>query len=88
MEWHVKSVTVAGVFTLRVSFVDGHQGLVCFEPEFFRGVFEHLIRPDRFAEVYVDQGAVTWPGGLDLAPDNMYDRIVRGNGIISMAKAA
>lgn len=39
------------------------------------GVFEQLRDEKRFAEVYVRDGAVTWPGELDLAPDAMYDRI-------------
>jgi hypothetical protein len=30
-----------------------------------------------FRRVYVEQGAVTWPGELDLAPDAMYDEIKR-----------
>jgi len=36
------------------------------------GVFAVLADPARFAEVGIDLGAVTWPGGLDLAPDAMY----------------
>jgi hypothetical protein len=28
-----------------------------------------------FARVGVDHGAVTWPNGVDLAPDAMYDEI-------------
>jgi len=38
-------------------------------------VFAALQDPARFAEVGIDQGAVTWPGHLDLAPDAMYDAI-------------
>jgi len=35
----------------------------------------HLSDPSRFKEVAVVNGAVTWPGGLDLAPDAMYEDI-------------
>jgi hypothetical protein len=40
-------------------------------------VFSPLRDPSRFAEVRVQDGVVTWPGGLDLAPDAMYDEIRR-----------
>jgi hypothetical protein len=36
------------------------------------GVFSSLADPDRFSQVGIELGAVTWPGGLDLAPDSMY----------------
>jgi hypothetical protein len=39
------------------------------------GVFAGLADPTRFAEAYVQYGAVTWPGELDLAPDAMYAEI-------------
>jgi Protein of unknown function (DUF2442) len=28
-----------------------------------------------FARVFLEHGALTWPGGIDLAPDAMYERI-------------
>jgi Protein of unknown function (DUF2442) len=39
------------------------------------GVFAVLADPQHFAEVYVEYGAVTWPGELDLAPDAMHAEI-------------
>ena len=39
------------------------------------GVFEQLRDPAAFERVSVDQGAVTWPNGVDLAPDAMYDEM-------------
>jgi hypothetical protein len=58
-----------------VRFTDGLEGVVRFPPEFFQGVFSHLSDWPRFKEVTVINGAVTWPGGLDLAPDAMYEDI-------------
>ena len=43
------------------------------------GVFGVLRDPAAFALVRVEDGAVTWPGELDLAPDAMYDEI-KANG--------
>jgi hypothetical protein len=39
------------------------------------GVFAVLADPRRFAEVFIEYEVVTWPSGLDLAPDAMYAAI-------------
>jgi len=41
------------------------------------GVFRSLADPALFAQAGVEMGAVTWPGGLDLAPDAMHDSIAQ-----------
>ena len=74
--WRVIGLEIIGDRELYVWFVDGTAGRVCFEPGFFRGVFEHLTDPALFSEVDVVCGAVTWPGELDLAPDRMHDDIL------------
>lgn len=40
------------------------------------GAFAVLADPARFAEVFLDEGAVAWPGELDLAPDAMHREIL------------
>lgn len=35
------------------------------------GVFAALKAPVVLAQVYIEEGAVAWPGDLDLAPDAM-----------------
>lgn len=62
-------------FTIWVRFVDGLEGIVRFQAGFFRGIFSHLVGPEEFRQVSVVNGAVTWPGELDLAPDTMYEEI-------------
>ena len=74
--WRVTDMHLSGDRAMQVRFVDGVEGIVRFEPGFFRGVFSHLVDPSRFAEALVEMGAVTWPGELDLAPDRMHDDIV------------
>jgi len=39
------------------------------------GVFAALADPSLFAQVWLDYGAVAWPGELDLAPDAMHRAI-------------
>lgn len=43
-------------------------------------VFEAARTPEGFPEVAVDRetGTVVWPGGADLAPDTLYDRVRSG----------
>lgn len=74
--WRVTEVrALDDCCSIWVHFTDGLEGVVRFPSEFFQGVFAHLSNPSRFKEVDVIDGAVTWPGGLDLAPDAMYEEI-------------
>lgn len=76
--WTVKSVLASADFTLDVSFVDGTAGKV-YLFDFIHakdaGVFAALRDVDVFKQAFVDFGAVTWPGELDIAPDAMHDEI-------------
>jgi hypothetical protein len=63
---------------LYVRFEDGTEGEVDAAPMILGprpGVFKALRDPAEFAKAYIEDGAVTWPGELDLAPDAMYDEI-------------
>lgn len=74
----VVEVTALDEFRLRVRFNDGTEGQVEMDALIHSphaGVFAQLADPARFAEAYVQYGAVTWPGELDLAPDAMYVEI-------------
>ena len=76
--WTVVDVRPLPRHRLAVTFADGTYGEVDVSKLIFNqvpGVFEQLRDLDRFAEVGIDHGAVTWPGELDLAPDAMYDEI-------------
>jgi hypothetical protein len=74
----VAEVRVLGDFRLEVRFFDGTSGMVDMSAlvhSVGAGVFAGLADPARFAEVGIELGAVTWPGGLDLAPDAMYQAL-------------
>jgi hypothetical protein len=78
MPWRVVAVEALPGFQLHVRFVDGLQGTVDMNRLVHSakaGVFAELADPERFARVFVEHGAVTWPGEIDLAPDAMYDAI-------------
>jgi hypothetical protein len=75
MKWDVIEVIAVAPLSLKVTFSDGTGGLVRFEPTHLTGVFSALGDPLIFQQVYIDHGAVTWPGDIDLAPDAMYQSI-------------
>lgn len=65
-------------FRLFVRFHDNTSGIVDMSalvasPQ--AGVFKELTDPERFAEVRVELGTVTWPSGLDIAPDALYSAL-------------
>ena len=76
--WDVASVKVLPNFRLHIRFLDGSEGvrdLYDFIHDESAGVFAALRDPALFAQAYIDCGAVTWPNGLDLAPDAMWEDI-------------
>jgi hypothetical protein len=72
----VTGVAVIGDHVLRLLFSDGTVGDVDLTTERWTGVLEPLNDPTFFAQVTVDResGTVTWPGGIDLAPEPLYEQ--------------
>ena len=75
--WNVTAVRSLADSRLEVKFADGTQGIVDMTQFLTRecGVFKPLRELSLFNQVYVDNGAVTWPGELDLAPDRMHEEL-------------
>lgn len=76
-------ITAAAVVrhgVLRLTFADGLSGEVDVLERMRGPVFEDARTPEGFAQVKVDHetGTVTWPGGADLAPDTLYERVRTG----------
>ncbi len=60
--------------TLRLRFADGVEGTVDLTGDLWGEMFEPLQDPAYFAGVRLDEdGAPSWPNGLDLAPDALYE---------------
>jgi hypothetical protein len=72
----VAGVAVVGDRVLRLLFSDGTAGDVDFSSERWAGVLEPLNDPAYFARAAVDleAGTVVWPGGIDLAPEPLYEQ--------------
>jgi len=65
---------------LGLAFDDGLTGDVEVLSRMNGPVFEHARTPEGFAAAELDpeSGTVTWPGGADLAPDTLYERVKTG----------
>jgi Protein of unknown function (DUF2442) len=72
------SVVRHGVLDL--TFADGLRGTVDVLPHMWGPVFEKARTEEGFSQAYVDTetGTVAWPGGADLAPDTLYERVRTG----------
>jgi hypothetical protein len=83
MRWDVTAVQVRSDTAVHVQFRDGLEGEVHFLPTAFRGVFAGLKDPQAFRRAFVQDGVLTWPGELDLAPDAMHEAIAaRGKWVL------
>jgi hypothetical protein len=86
MYWDIVEVIPKPDYGLFVRFKDGSEGLVHLRPEQLTGALEPLRDPKFFEKVFIDDGAVAWPGEIDLAPDAMYKEVSPGLGKILPAE--
>jgi Protein of unknown function (DUF2442) len=75
MYWDVVEVKPEPGLCLFVRFKDGMSGRVRLSEEELTGVLAPLRDVHFFEQVFIDSGAVAWPGEIDLAPDAMYAQI-------------
>jgi hypothetical protein len=70
-----KAEPVAG-YRLNVEFDDGVHGVVDLSDYAGVGVFAAWLKPGSFEQVAItSEGALAWPGDLDLCPDAVYMRL-------------
>jgi Protein of unknown function (DUF2442) len=76
----ITEATVVAHGILRLTFADGTTGQVEVLERMRGPVFADARTREGFAAVSVDgeTGTVVWPGGADLAPDTLYERVRTG----------
>jgi Protein of unknown function (DUF2442) len=76
----IMQVEVVRHGVLRLTFADGLSGEVDVLDRMRGPVFEDARTPEGFsmAKADAETGTVVWPGGADLAPDTLYERIRSG----------
>jgi len=77
MYWDIVEARAEKNHSLWLRFADGVTGIVHLDPKEFIGVLKPLRDPEFFEKVYVEEGAVAWPGEIDLAPDALYRELQR-----------
>lgn len=77
--WSIVRFKALSQYKIEISFADGTTGIADLGPPLSQGPlgdgFDSLCDEKMFARVFPEHGALTWPGGIDLAPDAMYERI-------------
>jgi hypothetical protein len=77
MYWDVVEVKPEPGYSLFVRFEDGLSGHVRFSKQELTGVLSSLQDPSFFERVFIDHGAIAWPGDIELAPDAMHVDVAR-----------
>src|SRR5258708_4916853 len=65
MYWDIVEVRAERDYCLWLRFADGVTGTVRLDADGFTGVLEPLRNPEFFEQVYLELGAVPWPGEID-----------------------
>jgi hypothetical protein len=77
MYWDIVEVKPEPDYCLFIRFQDGLSGRVHLQQSELTGVLTPLKDPGFFEQVFIDEGAIAWPGEIDLAPDAMHAEIAR-----------
>lgn len=77
-DYDITAVEVTDHGVLELTFADGTTGRVDVLARLRGPVFERARTPEGFREAHIAEGTVAWPGGADLAPDTLYERVRSG----------
>jgi len=85
----ITAVRVVRHSAVELTFADGLQGEVDLLERMHGPVFAEARTSEGFSKVTVDAepGTIVWPGGADLAPDTLYERVRTGSWPDSRAAA-
>ena len=77
--WSIVHFKVLPNYKIEIRFADGTSGIADLSHRLSQGPlgdgFDPLCDEATSSQVFLDHGALTWPGDIDLAPDAMYQRI-------------
>jgi hypothetical protein len=77
--WSITHFKILPNYKIEVSFADGTSGTADLAPRLSQGPlgdgFDTLCDEKMLSQAFLEHGALAWPGGIDLAPNAMYQRI-------------
>lgn len=70
----IKEIQYKGKYTYHIQFEDDRKGNINFQPFLWGEVFEPLKDESFFRKAFIDRtsGTITWPNGVDIAPETLY----------------
>jgi len=74
----IQNIRYTGDYTYHIRFTDDREGTVDFKPFLWGEVFEQVRDKNYFKQAFIDKtaGTITWPNGVDIAPETLYQKIV------------
>jgi len=76
----VSKIEYRGGYVYHITFDDGVEGTIDFTDYLSRGpIFEPLKDKKLFSRARVEGGSMGWPNGADVAPETLYEKILRAN---------
>ena len=81
MTTKIKDIQYKKEFTYIVSFDDGIRGEIDFRPLLWGEAFEELLDINAFKQAFIDDitKTITWPNGVDIAPETLYKMVLSKN---------
>ena len=74
----VIKIEYRGAYAYHILFDDGVEGEIDFSDYLSRGpIFEALKDLTIFSKATVEGGTIGWPNGADVAPETLYEKILR-----------
>ena len=76
----VKRIEYKSNYVYFVEFDDGSNGDVDFSEYIGKGpVFEPFREQDFFQRATIEGGTISWPNGVDIAPETLYEKLIALN---------
>ena len=74
----IKKIQYKGNYIYHIQFEDNIKGNINFQPFLWGDVFEPLKEKKLFRKAFIDKtsGTITWPNGVDIAPETIYKKIL------------
>lgn len=74
----IKKIQYKKNYIYHIRFNDNREGDIDFKPFLWGEAFEELNNIVYFKKASIDKtsGTITWPNGVDIAPETLYEKIV------------